>query len=87
MMAHDPRHTIDRLKLGVGSALSHHHNDLRPSIICVGRLLAVVELASYSVISLTTGVLAPDCYLAMGTLERCHGKRRRLHGHTHAGRK
>ena len=27
-----PRHDL----LGVGTALSHHHNDLRPIIICVG---------------------------------------------------
>ena len=25
--------------------------------------------------------------MAMGTLERCHGERRRFYGHTHAGRK
>ena len=31
--------------------------------------------------------LLEHCYLAMGTLERCHGERRRFHGHTHTGRK
>ena len=28
--------------------------------------------------------IRPGYYLVIGTLERCHGERRHLHGHTHA---
>ena len=47
----------------------------------------IVELADYSTISLTSRIPAPGYYLAIGTLEQCHGERKLLHGHTHAGPK
>ena len=34
---------LDMAELGMGTALSHHHNDLRPSIICVGPKGSVVR--------------------------------------------
>ena len=36
--------------------------------------VAFIKKPRAGLISFTTGVLAPDYYLAMGTLERCHGE-------------
>ena len=39
MITRDPRHNL-------GTALSHHHNNLRPSIICIGPKSSVQYLAN-----------------------------------------